>query len=403
MAIMKAKSGKNPKNVNFSATVKILYRLLQAIHHSAMLCCNELPPALKHKSEELQRFWKPAGISNEFKVSIQDITALYLGNAVKCLKDHYSRMIEDSIVKLTNHPLNREEFNKATAIAASWGRKNLGKKLSKDSLDKFNKMVEGIRGKSNEPQNSQVRTLSPENFDGPSQNTRGTPTRKITPELSFSTVVKTRPPVTSGKRRREDSPPKNTTSPSHQVTKKIRNTALPIRCPKPFKLPEINQPTLFLGDSNLSRITEIPGSKIQVLSFPGAKFYNIRTLLETMSECNKTVKKLVISLGINERYNNISLSCIPQFERLITTAKEKFPQAKIFCTEIQYNQGKLGAGICSNLVELNNGMKISKNVNFITGLKSKDIEIDPNDKKYKIHWTTTCANATMKKWVQSLN
>ena len=170
-----------------------------------------------------------------------------------------------------------------------------------------------------------------------------------------------------------------------------------------WQLPILKAKTLIIGDSNLSIISEspVPTTQIEVCSYPGAKFYNLRGLLRS-SKPQEHVKNLILSVGINERGNNIKKTCVPQLNRLLSEVKQVFPNAKIFMAGLQWKENKLKKFECENLELLQNEYQQCKDFQVLPQLDQSDFEIDPED-NYNIHWSEQTANKMLDIWIDHLN
>lgn len=63
-----------------------------------------------------------------------------------------------------------------------------------------------------------------------------------------------------------------------------------------------------IGDSNMSRLPHpLDEEEAQLVSFPGARWTHISTLLKQRTPTSLSVKKLIISIGINDRNGNPTL------------------------------------------------------------------------------------------------
>lgn len=91
----------------------------------------------------------------------------------------------------------------------------------------------------------------------------------------------------------------------------------------------VNKGTVIMGDSNLNRIPAVTQDVLQMDSFPGASFYHAAAILRKKRR-DTTVRKLVLSLGINKKSQHSQKMAIKQLQGMFTAAKEAFPTAKIW-------------------------------------------------------------------------
>ena len=178
-------------------------------------------------------------------------------------------------------------------------------------------------------------------------------------------------------------------------------------------MPEITHKRIALGDSNIYRVTKSSSQNLQLISFPGAKFYTLKGFLANglgKDVRYPMVEELVLSVGINERKNNIKTTSTPQLNKLIRQVQHRFPKAKIYMADLQWSPDLPESEVVS-LTELSEALKALphstvKNfpkVTMLAPLPRERFSIDPNDQKDKIHWSTECANAMLEHWLDCLN
>ena len=145
------------KNAHFSAVVKDMYKLIQTVHHQAVLESfpeNALPPALQRKKDELDRFWKPSSSNENVQAKFQSLSKSYMDAGIQTMKDHYLETSSILESKLKTSTLDAEGFAKAKGIAASWAKKNYRKKLSDTTLANFHKLCNQIAAQKDAPDNT---------------------------------------------------------------------------------------------------------------------------------------------------------------------------------------------------------------------------------------------------------
>ena len=155
----------------------------------------------------------------------------------------------------------------------------------------------------------------------------------------------------------------------------------------------------------MGRITKSSESNIQVISFPGAKFYNLRGFLEKgiNNATYPCVEELVLSIGINERENDIEKTSKGQLNRLIKRIRHTFPKAEIFMADMQWVPSTQSKRVNIALNSLSAVFKSLEHVEVLSPLPSDQFVIDPQDRKYKIHWSKETANAMLEHWLNCLN
>ena len=116
----------------------------------------------------------------------------------------------------------------------------------------------------------------------------------------------------------------------------------------------------------------------------------------------RCVKNVIISLGINERGNNVKNTSSPLMKRLFEEAKRVFPNAQINMASLQWNPLKLSPYENKTLEDLQVSIEKSEDINVISKLNTDLFKIDPVDKT-GIHWSKETANAMIEHWARSLN
>ena len=163
-----------------------------------------------------------------------------------------------------------------------------------------------------------------------------------------------------------------------------------------WDLPEIEQPILIVGTSQLSNIKRSPNSNIQIESYPGAQIRHIEAVIRR-HKLKTEPKHLIVEIGINDRDNSVYGTTFPNLKKMIATIRSKFPHTKIYIPAIQFSR-KLDLKSQENLNELN---QIFNSLDTICC-------IPPMARGFKtsndnIHWTNKTANALLKHWINHLN
>ena len=73
-----------------------------------------------------------------------------------------------------------------------------------------------------------------------------------------------------------------------------------------------------MGDSNLAKISATPSDKIQIESFPGARFRNITAILKKYEHPEKP-SKVILSVGINNRNSVKGTTSGPEMANMVST------------------------------------------------------------------------------------
>ena len=167
-------------------------------------------------------------------------------------------------------------------------------------------------------------------------------------------------------------------------------------------LPEIREKILIIGDSNLAKITESPLPNIQIESFPGAKFHHISTILERAknSKTRKIPEHVILSVGINNRNQNISNTSIPNLKTLLAKTQRVFQNSKIHIAQINYSQ-KLPLAEYCGLSLINDYLaKHSGNAAVLPKFPNQTLKTESGD---PVHYTSQTANAILRHWMVHLN
>ena len=185
-------------------------------------------------------------------------------------------------------------------------------------------------------------------------------------------------------------------------------------CKGNWKLPTITTKNVILGDSNLRGITKCrvknADQVLQVCSYPGAKFHNM--LVNVMAPATRSpcpdVSNVVLSLGINERENNVQSTSLPCFRKLMNATRKAFPNANIYVPTLQWDKDIIegGESVHNNLTALWKGMltviQTSENT-FVLPPLEDDMFMIQDMRGAGIHWTSETANSLLDSWVHHLN
>lgn len=167
-------------------------------------------------------------------------------------------------------------------------------------------------------------------------------------------------------------------------------------------LPEIREKILIIGDSNLTKITQSPLPNIQIESYPGAKFNHIQTILDrakNFKSC-KIPEHVILSVGINNRNQNIYNTAIPNLKTLLAKAQRVFPNSKLHIAQINHSQ-KMSREECCQLSIINDYLvKVSGNVAVLPKISTQAVKTVSGD---PVHYTDKTANAILCHWMQHLN
>ena len=166
-----------------------------------------------------------------------------------------------------------------------------------------------------------------------------------------------------------------------------------------WHIKNVEKPILVIGDSNLARI-QAQKSNVQIESFPGGNFSNIRKMLQRSlaNKINTTLAQHVIfSVGINDLNNKPHSTSVPELRKVIHLAKDLFPNATVHFAQINFSQ-ELSAYQKNNLREINDFISKLSLCKYIKRLAHPKFRVTDDH----IHWTPNTANAFLEHWVGSL-
>lgn len=161
--------------------------------------------------------------------------------------------------------------------------------------------------------------------------------------------------------------------------------------------------TLFLGTSNLSRVTHTPDRDYEIHSFPGGKFHHMANLLER-SATHQGPKQVIIAMGVNDANSKARTSDIKaQVTKTAQLARERFPSAKIHLAEINHSNQSPNH-LIRRIQEINRFIRETEGTETIPQLPPNRVHLDPRDScTPKVHWTATTANEILSHWSSHLN
>lgn len=157
----------------------------------------------------------------------------------------------------------------------------------------------------------------------------------------------------------------------------------------------IESPLLILGDSNVARITKHSIPDLQIDSFPGGTFLNVKHFLQTAThEVQPNV--IILAFGINSRRNDFKATTMKQIQTAHRELRRLYPQAHVVVPLVNYSD-RLPEAEKLALEEMNN--YILRSCLFIDLLPGKYFSTVEDD----IHWTEYTANMMVQHWCEQLN
>ena len=172
-----------------------------------------------------------------------------------------------------------------------------------------------------------------------------------------------------------------------------------------WTLPACESKIVILGDSNLSKVTNIEGNApVEMHSYSGAKPCHFERLLDGSTTCTHP-SSVILSIGINSRDNKVQTTKT-QMKKIAQSATTMFPNSKIFIPQINTSP-LLSKTQTSNLeafnkyiVELSNE---HQEIQIISKMPQEKFKTDENGKFPGIHWQPETANDMICHWLSHLN
>ena len=392
--------GRTPGNngdPKFKTTVKLLYRIIQVLHHLSVMTVQQkgkLTKGFDSKFRELNRFLKPACPSDKLAADISAANMGWIKSVTGVLISHYEGAVAKFSEQLKSCDLIDSKFKEAQDLATTWARKNFRKKLNESTLTEFRKICIGSRMTQEDmacAQSSSGNKRAPNSVSKlPVPDPGKSPAKRaeIAPQKQSQSAPAARKPV------------------SHSPGQSQRKLFKPWRSEKGAKwtFPELSAPTLIIGDSNLSNISKSRRNSkdLEICSYPGAKFYSFTKFLKETAKTFGHVKNLVLNIGINERDNHPTATSLPNIKKLLSAAKSVFPEAKISLASLQWDPKRITSSQDANLKLLQEGFSGLKQVHLIPTLAQSKFEIQRLD-QYGVHWTMETGNDLLDHWIQHLN
>ena len=436
------------------SVVKLLYQVLQCLHHLAQLPngAGKAAPAFERKAKELGRFIRPAIPGDKYvQKKIKETNEKWAQEQTKNLINHYTHQIDEVRGQLWAANISKNDLNQSKGIAMSWAHRNFGKKLAKQTISKFSQIVDQISAMTRVPPTPTTDTGSISSVRS------GVKSRVADPRASTSggSVTKTNIPSrsmqtsTPQKRRRQSSPE---SSPTQSQTAKKSCTSPKLSTfgpatyvdatkspsakkanskPQPkaqlvnrfpqlkgdqrgskihsvWEIPKVVKDTLIIGTGNLGKITSHSRRPdVQIVSYMGIKLDQLLKLLQGFKHGPKSAapglkpKNVVIEIGFNDRSLSES-STETSLKKVVNEAKRMFPGSLISLVNTGYSS-HLPLDEKQKIQKHNNNQKSlaenRENMKFIPPLPGHKFKTE----KDNLTWSENCANATIEHIFQHLN
>lgn len=124
---------------DFSAKVRIIYKLIKTVHHLKNVSGAAPPPSLNKIAHNLMTVIKPAIPNSETQTLIEANAKNWAHTATLILRDHYNERNEEAVKTLFEFP--EQDWRGPFEIAASWAKRNLGRRLLPESLQQTEAII----------------------------------------------------------------------------------------------------------------------------------------------------------------------------------------------------------------------------------------------------------------------
>ena len=436
--------------------VKILYQMLQLLHHLSLLSdegsAGGALKAFNRKVKDLDNFIRPALPNLAVFNAIHEVNKAWATNVTQALITHYKTELDFLKGQLFGWKVSAADRVLYRNKAHQWARRNFGRKIQNSTFEELDKILNSFCGPSVKTSKTNLNASK-----DPKPTTEVPATRRPAASDQVGTTV---PPSTPSKRRRRSSscdehqPKRSCTprkllqnlvpeQPAPQTSPRASSYAAAARSPpsghfetrahqkkpnstpsvrrfpkigredktgqnihKHWFIPKITKPILILGTSNLSRIEQVRRTDVQVVSYPGLQLSHLLKILMAYSpnprDPGMKPTKIVISAGINDR-GFAPTTNETNMKKVVNRLRDLFPESKIFIAQHRYSD-KLTTSEKNTLDKLNENIVLTcsnkSNVDFIPPIPRSAFQIGPND---HIHWTATCANFTCHHYLRHLN
>ncbi len=249
------------------------FKFIKCLHHLSVLN-SSIPKSLLKTAAGLHMNLHPAFATDDFASSAKRAADTWLNTTVDTLRSHYDSLIHSSEAFFRDHPLAANVLDSCLSVATSWARKQLGKRLSNQVLQRS---LDRIRSLSLQPQRSISHTPATPHPSVQSVGIQTVPVPPseiaptVTPPSNKPSAVMIPPtPCSSRKRRRHSSD----SSPKHCASS-----------PAPSRLRSSSVPSLEASPLQPNRVVDqIPTSTaIDVITTSNAAF-NVPATPSTMTK-----------------------------------------------------------------------------------------------------------------------
>ncbi|XP_013855710.1 uncharacterized protein LOC106511507, partial [Austrofundulus limnaeus] len=123
----------------FVDKIRLLHKLIKAIHHSAIATAKSYPPAVQKIQNHLATVIKPAHPTDRTTNLIAANAQNWAYNTMLVLQEHYDAAIAQILQELTLY--SPDDLKMPFEIATKWARRNLGRRLKQETLDQAQTLI----------------------------------------------------------------------------------------------------------------------------------------------------------------------------------------------------------------------------------------------------------------------
>ena len=447
----------------FDSPAKILYKILQVLHHLSLLrdpdgtgCSTR---AFSQKVYELNSFIRPALPNLGVFEALERVNKTWATSVTRVLIDHYSTQL--SFLKGVIKPwrISNAERVLYRNKAHGWARQQFGKKIKNETFKELDKILDTFCLPIQNSHNARVEKapVDPKQASEATQKHQSaesgtgerpclpTPTKRKakSPPCHDQELKRMRSPRKSLRNLTAPNPkekpaPKPSCSNSYAGAAAKATTFVQPRPPparnlfknmspsvhryenisaelkrgqqihRYWEIPKVVKDILILGTSNLSRITKVDRHDAQIASYPGFKLDHLLRLLQGFKygpgskDPGLKPSKVVIVAGLNDRTNAQSTN-ETNLKKVLNKLAECFPGSKILVLQHRFSSD-LVLREQSTILKLNEAIALScskkEGIDFIPPIPLEKFQVSSND---HIHWLPNCANFTLQHIFQHLN
>lgn len=157
----------------------------------------------------------------------------------------------------------------------------------------------------------------------------------------------------------------------------------------------IQRPVLIIGDSNMSRLPKCNDERVQIDSYPGAKFSHALHMLKK-TETTDSVLKVILSFGINHADGYKLERVKKDLENIFKVAQKRFPKAVVVMPLISFSK-HLPSHKKRVLSHINSWIE---QYPCLSNIPEEMVKTSMND---HIHWSPQTAKHILSDWRRQFN